>query len=289
MDWLSNYVTEAINSFLNGIIEEYIQLFGDILVKIMGIAGIVLDYPAVKNGILYAQGIAGAILVAKVANDALQTYILRTNGDPDADPGGLLVRTFKAAAVISCVPWIVRWIYEFGTTMANDIATLKGVQSVTDLNAFFSVTYLVNGSGVMLVITIVGLIMLLFVFLQTFIRAAELGLLAVIGPVLALSLSSTNTSMFSAWFRETIIISVSQALQIFMVKTAFYAFSYGLTDTSMKTYAGLMFLGWIWVTLKTPKFLKQFAYASGLGSASGGAAQSAITMVVMKAVSKGAA
>lgn len=289
MGLLNSITTSAMQYFLQHIVDEAIQLFGNAMASTMSVGSSVLNLPAVKNGILYAQGLALVILVAKVASEALQTWILYTHGDSNSNPGGLLIRTVKAIAIITGVPWIVSWIYQFGTAMAQDVANLSGVGTVTDVSFAGLTNYANNAMIVGILMVLVGIIMLLFVFIQTFTRSAELGLLAVVGPLIALNVTSTNNSTYSAWIREVIIVSISQALQIFMVKTSFYVLAGGIPSIS-SGYALLMFLAWLWVTIKAPKFIKQFAYSSGLGGVAGGAAQQVgNAMILRKVLTKGAA
>lgn len=289
MDILDSLTTKAMQYFLNNIVDEFIKLFGDGLVNILSVGNEVLKLASVKNAIIYAQGLALVLLAAKVSSEALQTWILYTHGDSNASPGGLLIRTAKAVAIICSVPWIVSYIYQWGTAVASDVANLSGVGDVVDLSVKNMTNYISNSMFITLILSLTAIIMLLFVYMQTFIRSAELGLLAIIGPLVALNITSTNNSTYSAWIREVIIVSISQALQILMIKTSFYVLAGGIPQKA-PAYAFLMFLAWLWVTVKTPKFLKQFAYASGLGGVAGGVVQQAgNAMIMRKVISKGAA
>ena len=269
--------------FFTNFLTELINTFSEFLVNIMALSLKVLELPFVKNGVTYAQTLAFALLAAKVICEGINQYILYQSGDPDADPSGLIIRTGKAIAVISTLPWIVLQIFTFGTKVANDVAKLDwgklGSSDITFLSAFVTST----GGLPIAIMGIIILIMFLVIAVQATIRGAELALMAVLGPIMALNLTANNHNVWSSWIKQVIIICVSQALQIFMIKGAFT-----LVATGISTNGLLLLFGWLWVTIKTPKYLQQFAYSTGFTGAIGGTAKQASTMAVMKMVmSKG--
>ncbi len=281
-DHLSILVADAILSFFAGIFEESVQWLGELLVGIMSMAQTVLDYPIVVQGILYAQGIAFVLLAVKVALESLQTWILYSSGDPEADPRGLLISTVKAAAIIASIPWLVRWLYMLGSTMALEISHLSGVGfDPADFSLIFLGAYIVRGSFIIILAALVSLVLIIVIYIQTFIRAATLGMLAVIGPILAIQEVGSDGGLFRMWLKELTVVCFSQAIQIFMILGAVYAMSNILFGDNPVT-AAMMFLGWLWATMKAPGTLKQMLYSSGVGSVAGGAAQTAGTMVIVR-------
>lgn len=282
MSWL---IQEAIENFFKHLFESAINLFLEFLTVISGISAQVLDMPVVTSGILYSQVLAGSILAAKVAYEAWLNYILRENGDPDADPGGLLFRTIQAAAIISTIPWLVRWMYQFGTTIASDIAGLPGVnyeQSGGILDQFFT-KMIVSGSYPLFIAIggLFALVILIIIFIQTFIRAAELAVVAVAGSFMALGLTNTGSELFGNWWKELISISLAQSIQIFLVKISFFTLTY-FEFGGIPLFNLFLFIGFLWVTYKSPSIIRQYAHSTGLGKAAGGSAQSIGSMVLMR-------
>mgnify|MGYP001481656929 FL=1 len=269
--------------FFTNFLTELINTFSEFLVNIMALSLKVLELPFVKNGVTYAQTLAFALLAAKVICEGINQYILYQSGDPDADPSGLIIRTGQAIAVISTLPWIVLQIFTFGTKVATDVANLNfGNMTVTDLKFLSAFVASTNGMPIA-IMSIIIVIMILIIAVQATIRGAELALMAVLGPIMALNLTANNHNVWSSWIKQVIIICTSQALQIFMIKGAFT-----LVATGISTNGLLLLFGWLWVTIKTPKYLQQFAYSTGFTGAIGGTAKQASTMAVMKMVmSKG--
>lgn len=263
---------------------DLFKTFSVFLVDIMSLSRKVLEMPFVQNGVSYAQALAFALLSAKVLSEGISQYILYQSGDPDADPSGLIIRTGKSIAVISTLPWIVLQIFTFGTKVATDVANLgAGKMGSSDIS--FLSTFVVSTGGLPVAIMgIIILIMFLVVAIQSTIRGAELALMAVLGPIMALNLTSNNQSIWGAWLKQVIVICVSQALQIFMIKGVFT-----LIVTGVSTGGLLLVFGWLWVTIKSPKYLQQFAHSTGFSGAVGGTAKQAGSMAVMRMVmSKGA-
>ena len=282
MSWL---VIKAIEDFLTNLAEQAINLFLSFLASINGVAAQVLDMPVVTQGILYSQGLAGSLLAVKVAYEAWVTYVLRQNGDPDADPGGLLFRSISAAAFIGTMPWLVRWIYLFGTTISSDIAKLPGVDYASISSPLQQLLDMVLAQNAYVVFAAIGvlfaLVIFIIIFIQTFIRAAELAVAAVVGSFMALGLTNENSSAFGSWVRELISLSMAQAVQMFLVKVSFFTLTY-FSFAGIPLLNLFVFCGFLWVTYKSPAILKQYVYSTGIGKAAGGTASSVGSMVLMR-------
>jgi hypothetical protein len=282
MEIISNLITSAITDFISTILESTLNTFTGIVGKEMQIAMQVLNNPLIRSAVNLAQMIAASLLVVKVAVEALRTYILFQNGDSSADPGGLLKRTALAAAAIGSTPWLVKTVYTFGNELALAVSNLSATG--TQESFFNSLINLAAAPLTISIIAIIALIIWILILVQTAVRGVELGLLAAVGPVMAVGLTSSNEGIFSVWWRELIVLSVTQALQTLMIK----GFLSQVVDVSQGILGLLFMIAWLWVAFKTPNFLRQFAYHSGLGGAIGGAAQTAGTwMIIRKMMTKG--
>lgn len=282
MSWL---IIQAIEDFLINLAEQAINLFLQFLAAISGVAVQVLDLPVVTQAILYSQAVAGSVLATKVAYEAWVTYILRQNGDPDADPSGLLFRSASAAAFIGGMPWLVRWVYLFGTAVASDIARLPGVDYADMGSPLQALLDILLAQRAYVIFTCIGilfaLVMFIVILIQTFVRAAELAVAAVVGSFMALGLTNENSSIFGNWFRELISLTFAQAIQIFMVKVSFFTLTY-FHFAGIPLFNLFVFCGFLWVTYKSPSILKQYVHSTGLGRAIGGTASSLGSMALMR-------
>jgi hypothetical protein len=278
-------IVSGITTFLTSLFNSIISFFGNYFTHIWSTSLNIVTSPLVQNGIHYSQVLAITILGIKAMNEGFQTYILHEAGDPSQDPKGLIVRTGQAVAVIATLPEIVTQIFTFGTKVAVDVANLSTVQiSSVDWTAL---TNLVNGKDALIMVIFLLIIAICFIVIsiQASIRGAELALMAVLGPIMALNLSSSNRSIWSAWFKQVVIICCTQALQLYLIQ-GFLALLISQTITA----DNLIFIfGWLWVTIKSPKYIQQFAYSSGFTGTVGGTAKQAGTMVMMRRMMASAA
>lgn len=274
LDWLKKGISYIFQDFF----QDLTSFFGQVLANVMGFSQEVLKLDLVQSAIHYAQALAFTLLVLKTMNEAFQTYILYENGDPDADPGGLLVRTAQAAAIIAFMPELVKYVFEFGAKVSSDVAGLSvGKAGIADWT-FIIGAIIQSGGMVIVIMMIIFVVMLLIVAFQATIRGAELARISILGPIMALNITSNNKSMWSSWFRQLVIICTAQAIQIFMVRGAMSL----MTNEAVTGGGVVLILGWLWVAIKTPKYLEQFAYSTGFTGAAGGAAKQAGSMAMMR-------
>lgn len=275
--WWLDLLLEGLEGVLTFIYTSIIEVFNFAVTEMMGMSLGILQMDFVQGAINYAQLLAISILGVKVMAEAIQTYILRQNGDPDSDPAGLVIRTAQAVAVITTLPWITEQVFVFSAKLTNDISNLnKGtveIESIANVVGGYISSGLV--STIMCLVIVIGL---LVVCVQIGIRGAELALMSVIGSIMALNLTSNNRSLWSSWFKQLVIICVSQAIQLFMINGILII----LLIEGYGSFTILLVFGWLWMTLKTPSYLKQFAYTTGFSGAMGGAAKQAGSMAMMR-------
>lgn len=271
-------VSETIFSFFYSMFEELISLVANTLVNIMSFSINIMDLPWVEKGIFYSQLLAFTILSTKVIKEIFQQYILYTSGDPEADPFHVLTKTGQTVFVVSFVPWIIKQVFTFGTKVAEDVANMSSGQ-IAQNDWSFLISFATASNGIIILgLVIVVVIMLMVVAIQASIRGGEIALLSVLGPIIALNLTSDNTSLWSSWFKQLVIVCVSQAIQIFMLKGALLLF----TASSLGDKGFFFGFGWLWVTTKTPKFVQQFAYSTGFTGTMGAGAKQAGSMYLMR-------
>jgi len=278
---IEELIKGGVNSYIIYLIDSAISLFTGVLGNIMSSANEILSMDIVTQAILYTQGLAATLLIIKVAFDALTVHILRSSGDPEANPGGLLIGAVQSAALIGSIPWLVKWIYQIGTSIAYDISALPGIDYRSTGDPLKETINTINMSQnfplFILIVVIFCLLLLVIIFIQSFIRAADLALLSVLGAIMALGFRS---QLFSTWWRELISVSMAQAIQILLIKLSFGVLQMSLVDDQF--YNLLLFIGFLWVTVKSPSVLKQYIHSTGVGRVAGGAAQQVGTMVVMR-------
>lgn len=279
MEVIANLIISAINQFLSTIFENALTTFAQFAGNEMALAVRILDSVYVQNAIRFAQTLAGSLLALRVGVEATRSYILHLHGDPGADPGGLLKRTALAAGAIGAGPWLVKNVYLWGSSLADSVAHLGAVgQPSSPLDTI--ITFAATAPFLIIITSLIAIVIWALILIQMGIRSIEVALLAVVGPVMAVGLTRVDEGVAAVWWRELVVLSASQAVQVFLVK--------GLLATVMTITFGadllklFLLIGWLWVAFKTPAVLRQFAYHSGLGAAIGHTAQTAGTWYLMR-------
>lgn len=249
------------------------------LLSLFSSAGALRDLtyqPWIQNLIAGTQGIAMALLALRLAWEALQLATLRAEGAP-TDPGTLLKRTVMAAAAIFGGPWIARQMIYVGNTLAAAVAN-AGLGVGLDQMDLSSLLLYAGDSGNyiwMLLLTVPAALLLILVFFQGLVRTVEITLAAIISPLAALGYLSGG-GMADVWWREVMIISTSQAVQMLLL---YMGTALLLTPAEWySTHVELgpfLFVATMWVAFRTPQILRNYAYNSGVSSIAGGVGHTA--------------
>jgi hypothetical protein len=284
MGIISNLINNAIIDFFTGLVDAALSIFTAFAGNEMAVALQILETPYIQNAIVLSRALAGTLLGVKVAAEAFKTYILYSSGDPGAEPLNLLRRAAFSAFMVGAGPWAVENVYKFGNDIAKAIAMLPSTSVDTNpLIPIFRHTAIsvpISSSITLAITAVISIIIWALILIQTGIRAVEIAFLAVSGPIMAVGLTLPDEGVWSVWWRELIVLSISQAVQTFMIR--------GFLSTAANIFFSspmlnmLMLIGWLWVAFKTPAVLRQFAYHSGMGSAIGHAGQTAGSMYILR-------
>ncbi|KUO52337.1 MAG: hypothetical protein APF76_04695 [Desulfitibacter sp. BRH_c19] len=245
-----------------------------------GMLNDLLNISWINQFILGSQAIAGAILACRFAWEALMMASLRSEGAP-TDPGGLLKRTVMSAIAIAGGPWVIRnaiiignqfalWVGNVGIGVGLSDLSLEGLVGTVGTSVLF-------GTLLSPIIVLGGGILTFLVFMQALIRTVEITLTAIISPYAAIGHMSGG-GMADMWVKEVIIISMTHAVQMLLLYMSI-AFLLAPSDYGFGTQFEIKLFMWLaalWVSFKSPKILRNYAYHTGMSSAAGSLGQSAL-------------
>lgn len=274
---ISQWISDGIDGFFSNFYSSMGKAFANnALAAVQKTSDNILQNSVIDKAMTYIIIIAISLLALKIVYEALQVYILRQNGDPDGDPGQVLIRAVQAIAVILSMKWLVQQIYIFGTHLVTDVSNF-GITLAPGSGWIQLKDNLLNLGLPILIMAVVAGILLFIITIQAAIRGAELVLATLIGPFLALNLTSYNRSLWGSWVKQVIIINVTQALQLLMLLIALNFYG-NIQDTTGLT----TLVGWLFVVVKTPKFLQQFMHSTGFSGTVGGVGKQAGSMYLMR-------
>lgn len=274
MEVLAGLIWDGFIGVVTNIYNDLVNSLSGGMLNSMAAALQILDVSYVRNVILNAQIIGGSLLCLKILYDTLYNYILHANGEP-TDSGGLLVRIALAAGAVIGAPEVAKRVYSACTDLATEIAGSQAIES-GDMSPLLGLSDI---GIVIMILAMVGFVLWILILIQTGVRAVELGVLSVVGSGMAVGLTSPEQGTFAVWWRELIVLSMSQVIQIFLVKGALSTAALLSASTMMQM---AFFIGWLWVAYRTPATLRQFAYSTGVGSAVGGAVQQGGSFVMLR-------
>lgn len=290
-----NFIDSWLDDQGDAIIDSVMELFTDV----NGIGMLIVELPVVGEMTRYAQIIAFSLLATKVMFEGWMNYALRMNGDPDSDLSGVIVRAAAAAVMIGAAPALLKMVYQFSIVIGTEIgaASNSGFQgdSLRE-DVFLAISGDLAGSALVVLVAIVFIaIFLVLIFIQTFIRGAEIAFAAIVGPILALGITKETSGAWSGWVKEMLALCFTSLGQLAMIKMAFVVLLLGtekgesyvnapgfktMFDNNMVRI--LLFLCLLWVAYKVPAAVKGFAHTTGVSKAVGGAATTVIRNVLAK-------
>ncbi|GEM_PF-5487459 len=228
----------------------------------------------------YTRGIALMIVSAYAIKLLVDVYVLHTEGDPDSDPLEMLTRVFKAVAMMICGQFIVEKFIAFAGQFAFEITTY--VQFMWDdeisiaetLKGFLLANVLGLGYLIIIVAIIIGLLLFIFKAAK---RGAELILLNVMLPILALDILTTSRERWNTFVQEATVTIFGYVLQLLSFSVFISLFK---MSTSTGNLEGLVAcLAWLMLVFSAPKLLQRYVHRSGVGDAAKGMARSGAMII----------
>ncbi|WP_373368682.1 conjugal transfer protein TrbL family protein [Brevibacillus formosus] len=255
-------------------IEETVNVYMGAIVSIREVSLEILKHSYFVRALLYVQGIAALLLTVKVAFEAKAVHIMRLNGDPEADPYGLLKGASVSAAVIATIPWIVQQVWIFGLSVQREVGQLPGTDLGSEQDALLS--FLLNclsqtGQSVLFLGVIVAVVVFLLVIFQSIVYAVDITIIAVMGFWNALGLTNDQSNAFSIWWKDLQGASLVPALQLLILKGAFALWgSFGSLDPAARL---LLFIGFMYGAYRVPQKIQMY-----IGYTSSGVGRTSVSM-----------
>lgn len=288
LNWISVNICDFMIDILNGMIEW--AMGGIISLFELGIDFI--NNPSITAATACVTAISVTLVSVMVAKQIFTVYIMETDGDPDSDPLQLLVKASQALALICCNTMIFNYLLKLSQQFTTEFLGTVGVQdfsaSVSDkvaalvattAGSAFPPTSLITAS---FYIVIIGLMVLLA--LKAGLRGCELTLMKILFPFFCVDLLSTTKERFNAFITTYMITFFGYSLQLLCIKLFMTNFA---SSRAQSFQDCIVACAWLYMALKTPKWLEKFCYSSGIGGGAGNGAKSAASMIMQAAVRKG--
>jgi len=279
----------GISAFLSRILIDIVAFAGTVIANEHKMAVSILDSTFIINLTHNLQIIAGLLLSIKLAVEVTRQYILFASGDGDVSPIKSIRRTIYAGAMIAGGPWLAREVFTWGAQLSIMIAQTPIAAHVNPfeniINALL-VRSVVNFAVILVVLF--ALIFYYIVLVQTVIRAVELAFISVAAPIMAVGLTDQNEGIWGMWWREMIVLSMSQAVQMFFL-TGFFSSLVAIAHLEAELHLSSLILpiAWLYVAFKSPAMLKQYAHHTGVGQMASGTFRTYISPMIRRIIPGG--
>lgn len=277
---LQQMIIDSINSYIMTVLGTLVDFLSNVIYQEMELIKGVFDHPYFISATHWAQGLAITLLAVRIAYQAFQQYILYSTGQ-ESSPGHLLRESGVAVAIIATAPWIVQQVYLFSVSMVDDLLQITPVTAIDNLTQAIMSIMTTGASTVSIIaaLLLIGFVMILIVLLQIAARTVMIGLLQILGPFMY----AMKNDLGQVWFKAVLTNCLAMPIQMFLLRGAL-----GMlvnTYTAQHVFMSvLLFIGFLWTTIKAPQFIQQFSAQTGIGSAVGGAAQTTGQYVIMRKI-----
>lgn len=229
----------------------------------------------------YASLLGASLSAFVVIKSIIGTYGIGTEGDPDQDPIEIVYRLCKALGFMGANAWLFNELLKFSTAVGKDITkivagadTLPPADGMLDAAASSFFTAACTG------VLTAGLIIF---SITAAIRGAELTLNKIFLPFFALDIINSNPEKWRMFIFQYGIGFFSYVVQMFCFNVYIILYT-RLEFGSFKNFVVLF--GWLVLSIRSPKMLEKYIYATGTGQAiSQGASR--LGQVIMFTMPKG--
>jgi hypothetical protein len=196
-------------------------------------------------------GFGISFIILKFLKKGFECYVMWTDGDPDSEPVGLVVRFMQAMVVAVCFPVMYGWMGEIAEDLIDQLMTAIGASTEYDWQTW------VNGISTLgLTTAIFGLIFIICYFMlyfQFLMRGLEIMILRIGMPMACVGLLDNDKGVFKTYINKFFQSTLAVVIQICLCKLGVgMMLNIGI---NMNVFWGLACMV---LAIKTPAFLRDF-------------------------------
>lgn len=196
-------------------------------------------------------GFGISLIILKFLKKGFECYVMWTDGDPDSEPVGLVVRFMQAMVVAACFPMMYGWMGEIAEDLIDQLMTAIGASTEYDRQTW------VNGISTLgLTTAIFGLIFIICYFMlyfQFLMRGLEIMILRIGMPMACVGLLDNDKGVFKTYINKFFQSTLAVVIQICLCKLGVgMMLNIGI---NMNVFWGLACMV---LAIKTPAFLRDF-------------------------------
>lgn len=266
---------EMFLEWITSAIEMVVEFLQNILLNYDGLAGLALN---AYNLFVY---VGGLLVVTLALAKVIQQLLSEAEGSQEADIWYTIINSFKAGGLIVIMPFIISvtmngivqpissyFIEEMGILTVDNIEGVMNAETMPDI---FS-------EGLNQVILMLFLLIVIgFYAFKLFVSQAQILILEILSPLVAVSVVSDDYDFMDNWWRDLL----SHTLTIMVLTLCMALFTEALTMDTETIWGKLpLLIGSGALVLSGPSLLKSIWFSSGAGRAGGGVARTLMYRVM---------
>lgn len=263
-----NFVTEMFLALFGDVLMEFYSKIGNVITEIYVYTVEVNQTKVVSTVTLFTTLLGASLTAIVVIKQLMDTYGLGTSGDPDQDPVEIIFRLCKALGMMGINTWLFDTLLKFSSAVADDVVLVMNIgESTEEVNN--KILALITGSynsPTLAACSIIIVVSLILFGVAACLRGAELTFNKVLLPIFALDIIKSNPEKWNMFIFQYGVSFFSYIAQMFCFNMYIITFlSYDITSFDLKKF--LVLVGWLVLSIRTPKWLEKYIYATGTGAA----------------------
>ncbi|HFN9170386.1 TPA: conjugal transfer protein TrbL family protein [Staphylococcus aureus] len=305
MDWIKDAIKELTNGIAEGMmnfifqflytlfyepLKFFIWLLDKILIDPNSIAS---NY--ISNASVLVNSLITSIAICVFAFKMIQ--VIKQNAEGNAEsPGYYVAQLLPSSLLVALLPWVVDIMTQLSYTATRAflntgqksyLQTIKEWSSLKKGQDGFKEMLgsmgTVAGSQIMFILFIFLILVFTVIFIFQFVnRIADLVIMKVVAPLIAVSMLADENNYLGIWWRELLAISIQLPLQVFTFFGGINLFFGAKLDVGTL----LLGIGFFILTVKSPSFIRSMVYSTGSGRMATGMAGSGAKLLVRKMLYK---
>lgn len=291
-DGIAEGLSDFIFTFLFNLFYKPLLLFVDLINKILiEPSDIMSTY--ISSASTLINSLISTIAICIVIFKMVQ--VMKKNAEGTAEtPMYYITQIAPSAALVGVLPWLVDIMTKISYALTNAfmklgtdsyLETIKEWEDMDGAESSFKEIManvsMYASSGIVVILFLAMILVFTVVFIFQFVsRIADLVIMKLLAPLVAVSLLADENNYLNIWWRELLAISIQLPLQVF----TFFAGMTLFFGAKLDIPTLLLGIGMFIITVKSPSFIRSMCYSTGSGRMAQMAGMSATRMIAQKMI-----
>lgn len=280
MSWLAQKIIECLREYVIEFITH--DAMGKMINNGFILATVANDTVYVQKAIVFTIALSYVLLVAVTVKQIIDIYGLHTSGDASESPVEVIYRASVSSVMIATSELFFKEFFKFTTLISADVSNLNNWSKETLTAQCRSILDIPTFTVVNLVMVLIILVALIVFYIKAFIRGAQLMLFRILFPVFAVDRSLTNKERWNKFFQSNVSCFLGFIVQLFCFNM--FRQSFIEAGTQILSFTWFVAFGWLLMAIKSPNWLDQYVFKSGVGEVLSKSISQAGSILMMRAM-----